>query len=443
MESVWRRDFEFPSFPTLDRDLTTDVLIIGGGIAGILTAQLLAREGIDCVLVEKNRLCSGNTQNTTAKITVQHGLIYHQIAQSSGLSAARKYYLANRTALSEFEKQCREIDCDFEMRDNFVYSLSDRRVLQKETSVLNAVGCPAEFCESVPLPVKTVGAVKVPDQAQFHPLKFLATVSRGLPIYEHTFVREMLGNNDRGEAVAKTDRAKIRAKRIVVATHFPFLNKHGAFFLKLYQHRSYTIALRGAPPIAGMFVDEAKKGMSFRAYGDLLLLCGGDHRTGKQGGNWAELRAFAKKHYPNAEEVAHWAAQDCMSLDGVPYIGQYARSTPNFFVATGFNKWGMTSSMVAAMILRDLLIHRKNESASIFDPSRSILKPQLFLNGLESVSDLLLPLPHRCPHLGCALRWNAAEHTWDCPCHGSRFAPDGTVLDNPANGNLSQAPGEH
>ena len=187
-----------------------------------------------------------------------------------------------------------------------------------------------------------------------------------------------------------------------------------------------------------MYVDESERGLSFRSFGDLLLLGGGGHRTGQQGGGWKELRAFAKVHYPYAREVGHWATQDCMSLDGVPYIGQYSRRTPGLYVATGFNKWGMTSAMVAALMLSDRIAGHRSPYESVFSPSRSILRPQLAVNAAGAVLNLLTPTAPRCPHLGCALKWNPQEHTWDCPCHGSRFTEDGKLLDNPATGDLKR-----
>lgn len=430
MKSVWQDASAVASFPTLDKDIKTDVLIIGGGIAGILTARMLSQRGIDYVLVEKGRVFSGVTHNTTAKITFQHGLIYDKILKAEGIETARKYLLANKAALGKYREIARGIDCDFEVKDNYVYSTDDRGKLEKEVDALRKIGYEARLCESVPLPVDTVGAVCFPDQAQFNPLKFLSEISKPLNIYENTFVKEMQNNT------AVTDKFKIYADKVIVTTHFPFINKHGSFFLKLYQHRSYVIALENAQTVGGMYVDEAKNGLSFRNYGNLLLLGGGDHRTGKKGGNWAVLREFAREHYPDAPERYFWAAQDCMSLDGMPYIGRYSENTSDLFVASGFNKWGMTSSMVAAEILADMIEGKDNEYADIFDPSRSILRPQLLVNGFETAVSLLTPAAKRCPHLGCALKWNRAEHSWDCPCHGSRFSEDGMLLDNPANGNL-------
>ena len=236
--------------------------------------------------------------------------------------------------------------------------------------------------------------------------------------------------------MAVTDCGNITAKTVIVATHFPFINKHGSYFLKLYQHRSYVLALENAQDVDGMYVDDSKTRLSFRNYGKYLLLGGGGHRTGKKGGNWMELRDFAKEHYPHAKELCHWAAQDCMSFDEMPYIGQYSGGTAQLFTATGFNKWGMTGAMLSALLLSDMVQGKRNEYTDIFSPSRSILKPQFFINGFESVTNLLSFTGRRCSHLGCALHWNSAEHSWDCACHGSRFAEDGRVLDNPANGDI-------
>lgn len=428
MKSVWQ-ETELPKFPTLSGDIKTDVLIIGGGMAGVLTAYFLQQKGVKYVLVEKDRICGENTQNTTAKITAQHGLIYHKIMNDKGVRTARKYYEANTAALNKYAEMCRKIECDFEQADNCVYS-SSRIKLNREREALRRIGIEAEFQRKLPLPIKTGGGIRFQKQAQFNPMKFIAGIADGLNIFENTFVREMVGT------AAVTDKGTITADKVICATHFPFINKHGAYYLKLYQHRSYVIALENASPVDGMYVDDSDAGMSFRNYNGLLLLGGGGARTGKNGGGWAFLRDFAHKHYPEAEEKYFWAAQDCMSLDSMPYIGQYARSTPDFYVETGFNKWGMTGSMLSAMIISDMITGRVNEFADIFNPSRNILKPQLAVNGAEAVINLISPTAKRCPHLGCALKWNKAEHTWDCPCHGSRFDEGGRVLDNPANGDL-------
>lgn len=426
MESVWKNQAPRVRFDTLKENKSVDVLIIGGGIAGILCAYKLKNAGVDCLLVEATEICDGITKNTTAKVTLQHGLIYNKMICRFGEEKARLFIEAQKKACKEYAKICDCIDCDYEKRDSYVYSLNDREIIEKEVIALNRIGVKAELSQAKELPFKVAGAVSVKDQAQLHPLKFLYNISKDLPICEHTKVIELMPHK------AKTNNGDITYKKLIIATHFPTLNKHGLYPLKLYQHRSYVIALKGAQNVSGMYVDESNIGLSFRSFGDLLLLGGGGHRTGKKGGCWQELEVFSKKHYKNAEILGRWATQDCMTLDDIPYIGQYAKSTPDVFVATGFNKWGMTNAMVAADILCDLVTEKNNPYAAVFDPSRSVWRPQLAVNIFESTIGLLTPTAPRCPHLGCALKYNAAEHSWDCPCHGSRFTQGGELIDNPA-----------
>lgn len=430
MESLWIKTSDIPEFQALSGDIKTDVLIIGGGMAGLLCAYKLAKKGVNYALVEADRICSGTTKNTTAKITVQHGLIYDRLIKGFGTDTARGYYKANEKALKEYREICKNIDCDFEEKDSYVYSLDGRENLDKELSALEKIGCPAEYADDLPLPFKTSGAVKISGQAQFHPLKFAAKISKNLNIYEHTKVRELATN------LAITDHGKICAKKIIVATHFPILNKHGAYFIKLYQDRSYVIALENAADVGGMYIDASGNGLSLRNSGNLLLLGGGNHRTGKSGGGYSVPEKAAKKFYPKAKEVYRWAAQDCMSLDGIPYIGKYSPSADGIYCASGFNKWGMTGSMTAADILSDMVTGKKNEYAEIFSPSRSILRPQLAVNFAESAIGLLTPTAPRCPHLGCALKYNREECSWDCPCHGSRFSENGQLIDGPATDDI-------
>lgn len=430
MKSIWNKTFTLPSFPQLNQDIKTDVLIIGGGMAGLLTAYYLTQSGVDCVVAEKESICCNTTANTTAKITLQHGLSYDKIFKSQGFDVTQAYYKANLQALQEYENLCKSINCDYEKKDNFVYSLKDTKALENETRTLQKIGCNADIVNNLPLPIKTAGAIRVRNQAQFHPLKFVAEIVPKLKIYENTFIKKIALNT------AVTDTEKITFKKAVVTTHFPFINNHGTFFMKLYQHRSYVIALENAPDVNGMYVDESHTGLSFRNYNNLLLLGGGGHRTGKNGGNWEELRDFRRINYPQARETAYWAAQDCMSLDSIPYIGKYFKNSDTLYVASGFNKWGMSGSMVSAMLLRDIITEKENPYAFAFNPQRNMLKPQLFINGFESAVNLVTPTTKRCPHLGCALKWNNAEHSWDCPCHGSRFSENGKLLDNPANNNL-------
>ena len=431
LNSLWT-NISLPSFPSLRGNVKTDVLVIGGGMAGLLCAWQLQKAGVDCILVEADRLCQGVTAGTTAKITSQHGLVYGNLVARFGAENAVAYWQANEQALDAFRTLAGEIPCDFRETSNFVYSRENGEKLTKEMAALYRMGVPATFERSVPLPVTVKGAIRFDRQAQFHPLKLAAGLAQGLRIYEHTRVKEFAGYE------VFCDEGRVTADKIIVATHFPMLNKHGAYFLKLYQHRSYVLALENAPDVGGMYVDEAKDGLSFRNWEGLLLLGGGGHRTGKQGGGWKVLEAFAKTHYPEAKVVARWATQDCMSLDDVPYIGRYSKGTPNLYVATGFNKWGMTSSMVAAQLLSKMVRGEKSPWEELFSPSRTVLRPQLAVNAVETTVNLLTPTAPRCPHLGCALKWNKQEHSWDCPCHGSRFSHEGVLLDNPANGDLKK-----
>ncbi len=430
MESIWTQGTVLPQFESFEGELHTDVLVIGGGLTGLLCARRLAEMGVESVLVEASVICGGMTGNTTAKITAQHGLVYDKMLRRFGVERARMYLEANQTALGEYRRICAGISCGFEERDAFTYSLNDRGILERELRALETLGFSAELSEEPPLPFPTAGAVRFPGQAQFDPLRFAAAIAQGLKIYEHTPVLEL------APYTAVTPQGTIRAEKIVVCTHFPFLNKHGSYFLKMYQRRSYVLALEGAADVDGMYVDEAEDGLSFRNAGELLLLGGGGHRTGRRGGGWRELKRCAARYYPSSGERTRWAAQDCMTLDGVPYIGPYSARTQGLYVATGFNKWGMTSAMAASMILGDLVTDRENPYAPVFSPSRTILRPQLAANAGMAALSLLTPSKRRCPHMGCALKWNPQERTWDCPCHGSRFTPEGKLIDNPATGGL-------
>ncbi len=425
-ESLWTDEVNLPKFKKLSGDIKTDVLVIGGGICGILCAYLLKQAKIPYVLVEQNEIAQGVTGNTTAKITALHGLIYDELISKSGKETAQKYLSANEMAINKYSELCKDFDCDFQKLPAFTYSLKNRDKIEKEVQAINDLGGSAEFISHTPLPFSVSGTVCLKNQAQFNPLKFIANISENLNIYENTKVYGITPNYALGSGF------KIYADKIIIATHYPFINRHGNYFLKLYQHRSYVLALDNTQNLNGMYVDEAQDGLSFRNSNNLLLLGGGGGRTGTPCGGWSELTEFKNKYYPESKIKYRWATQDCMSLDKIPYIGQYSKTTANLYVATGFNKWGMTSSMVSAMILCDLVQDIRNEYADIFSPSRSILKPQLFKNGVETLKNFASPTVKRCSHLGCALKWNKAEHTWDCPCHGSRFKEDGTLINNPA-----------
>lgn len=426
MVTLWQDNSKVPHFEELTKDIRVDILIIGGGLCGIMCARLFDNAGIDYALVESGRILSGVTTGTTAKVTAQHGLIYNKIAVKYGGDFAKKYLTANLAAVDEIRKLSRNIDCDFKDVTSYVYSIDNLRKLTDEVNTLQNIGYNTEFQKNIDLPFKTCGAVKFENQGQFNPLKFGAGIARNLKIYENTKVISM------DKSCVHTKNGKITADKIIVATHFPIFDAHGFYFMKMYQSRAYSIVYENAPDVNGIYVDEYDKGFSFRNYKNMLIICGGDHRTGKKGGCYNQIDAFKQQYYPNAVEKYRYATQDCMSLDGIPYIGLYSRSTPNLYVATGFNKWGMTNSAVAAHILFETISNGKSEFNELYNPRRSMLSRQLLVNAAVSVSDLLFPTVKRCSHLGCALKWNDAEKTWDCPCHGSRFGQDGQVLDNPA-----------
>lgn len=432
LKSVWTDTVQIPKFPKLTQNADTDVLIIGGGMAGVLCAYTLQQRGIPYMLCEAARIGSGTTSGTTAVLSAQHDILYSDMVRTRGEQYAKDYLEANLNALEKYRRLSKQYQFDFETKPSCIYSQTDRALMEGEVRTLNRLGFDARFQTEVPLPVDAAGAVYFPNQAQMHPLKFLREICKGLNLFEHTLIDRVDGSN------AYSGTLQINAKTIIIASHYPILNTHGLYFAKLYQKRSYVIALENAPDIGGTFADNAEHGMYFRSYQDLLLIGGGDHRTGKSGGSFEALRRFARQHYPASKEKYAWATQDCMSLDGIPYIGQYSPALPHVYVASGFNEWGMTTSMLAADILCDMIMQKSNQYASIFQPRRSILKAQLFRNLGTTVIDFCTPTAKRCPHMGCALKWNPVAHSWDCPCHGSRFAQDGSLLNNPATGDLNE-----
>jgi len=471
--SIWSRTCEIPPREPLPGALRTEVAVIGAGMAGVLIAAALQRAGRKVVVLEAGRIGSGQTRNTTAKVTSQHGLAYKKLIGAVGQERAREYADANQTALRAYREliEKNNIQCDFQDRPSFVYG-KDVAQLQTEAEAAAGLGLPASFVSEVPLPFSPLGAVRFDGQAQFHPLKFLRAMSEGLTIYEHTPVLNVEGGT------LETDRGRVEAEQVVFATHFPFVNFPGMYFARMHQERSYVLALEDAGALDGMFLGSGAEVFSFRDYGGLLLLGGAGHRTGEgsQGGHYEALRQKARQWFPGSREVARWSAQDCVTPDSVPYIGQYAPSAPDWFVATGFQKWGMTTSMVAALLLPDLMAGKKSPWP-VFDPGRFDLKllsgvaaesgqavkglsRELFQVPAEAAADIppghggivtlgdrkvgvykdpageLYPVDVRCPHLGCQLEWDPDELSWDCPCHGSRFDRFGRLISGPAQEDL-------
>lgn len=538
-ESLWQATCEIPRRKPLTKDLHVPVLVIGGGMAGILTARKLRERGVEAVVIDADRIGSGVTARTTAKITSQHGLIYEHLIQEFGMARAKQYAEVNQLAIKEFRTLVEEngIQCELETLPAYLYTLNEDHVerLQREAEAAAALGIPAEFSECAGLPgqmrERVCGAVRFDGQAQFHPLKFLKAISEPLEVYEHSkameidFGQGLVTVEASGEEGGKPRTVRIRADQIVMTAHYPFVNVPGYYFARMHQERSYVIALEteGGEEFAGMEpgmylgVDQKgdtgrpgaeddgwrnlRGGLSFRRSGELILVGGAGHRTGKhaEGSNYEILRLLSRQQLPGARECYHWSAQDCISMDRVPYIGRFAASTPNAYVATGFRKWGMTGSMAAAIILSDMVARNaghtavrgngpQNRSADevipgsafaeVFSPQRFDLTASaanLMKNGIEAAIGLSkeflgvpdIHLEHlqlgeagiiyhengkagayrdtdgtvylvstRCPHLGCELSWNPDELSWDCPCHGSRFDYKGNLISGPATEGL-------
>ena len=470
MESIWSESCRFKEREPLRGDIQAEIAVIGAGIAGLLTASALQKAGRQVVVLEADRIASGQTRNTTAKITSQHGMIYRRLIDILGRDKAKQYAMANEAAIEAYRRliASEHIDCAFEERNAYVYG-SDSEQLQAEAEAAASLGLPASFVRETALPFSTAGAVCFSRQAQFHPLRFLEHMAEPLTVYENTPVLRV--EDDRIE----TEKGQVRAKHIVFACHYPFVNFPGLYFARMHQERSYVLALEHAADVDGMWIGADQGAYSFRNYGNLLLLGGGGHRCGENsaGGKYALLRQKTEEWFPGCREVACWSAQDCMTADGVPYIGRYAESRPNWYVATGFQKWGMTSAMVSAMLLRDLICGVKNPYADVFDPARfdaaalagiaaesgqavKGLAKELFQIPSEKAAAIprrhggivflhgeklgvykdedgqLTPVDLRCPHLGCQLEWNPDECSWDCPCHGSRFDRFGKLISGPA-----------
>ncbi|MCI8454705.1 MAG: FAD-dependent oxidoreductase [Lachnospiraceae bacterium] len=445
MESIWTKSAqEFKTqHRTKELPKTVETAVIGAGMAGILCAWLLREAGIKAVVFEAATVGSGQTKNTTAKITAQHGLIYERLVKTVGARAAGQYARANQEAIREYGRIVQEngIHCGFKRLPAYLYTNTDEGMLrlELERSAVVHLGLPVSMVYQTELPVPVKAALKLSDQAQFRPLEFLHALAERMPVYEHTPVFRVRGH----ELV--TNRGTVRAEKVIFATHFPFPNMPGFYFARMHQERSFVLAFAVSVKqiLSGMYYGIDTDGLSFRSTGDTLLLGGGSRRTGTgcQKDSFAALRFEAERLYPGYTETAAWAAQDCMTLDGIPYIGRFSVFTPDWYVATGFGKWGMTGSMTAAMALRDMITGRETKKWQVFSPQR--LNPRAatvpFLkNGAVALKNLLTPGGPRCRHLGCKLVYNRAERSWDCPCHGSRYSHEGKLIDNPAQKGLER-----
>lgn len=426
MDTIWTREFSAKSYPPLIGEQEREALVIGGGMAGILIARELEDAGVHCAVLEANRIGSGVTAGTTAVVSAQHATLYQDLARSFGTETARGYLNANLEAVRAIAERAKNLDCDYEERPSLMWSATDGARMRREAETVQKLGFPAVFTDTAPLGLRCAGAVIFPEMGQFHPLKFLRAMAEGLEIYELSAVRKVKG------MTAYTDSGSVRAKHIVFACHFPFMDRRGLYFMKMHQCRESVMAVENAPALEVTMTENAQGGFFLRGYGDKLLVGCGNHLPGEDNDDFARIKRFLKKHIPDAKELCRWVNQDCFSLDGVPYIGPYSPATPRIFVATGFNAWGMSTSMAAAKLLTALITGLESPYKQIFSPTRKMAAGPLAQNAGRSAVNLLTPTLPRCTHLGCALKANDSAGTWDCPCHGSRFNKDGTVITGPA-----------
>ena len=483
-------------YPSLNEDIEVDVAIVGGGIAGISTAYLLNRAGLKVAVIEADRILQGTTGHTTAKITSQHGLIYAKLKKQIGEELTRQYAEANQHAIQQIAETIREnkIECDFDWRPAFVYTQSGDylRQLEDEANAASSLGIKAGYLDHSPLPFPVKASLRFEQQAQFHPLKYLKSLAQlmiraGGQIFEHT---EAVDIEQAVQPVVVTRNGnKVSASKVVIASHFPFFDGGNMYFARMYVEKSYIVAAQTQGPFPqGMFISAENPTRSLRsqpfAHGEMVLFAGEHHKTGHDedaSQHYQNLIDFAAENFKLKNLLYRWSTQDCMTMDGIPYIGNLTEHNPDIYVATGFGKWGMSNGTAAAMILTDLIMKGDSPWAKVYNPSRvsltaSSLKTFITQNAMvakDLLAGKLQNLPEHteigkgeaavieyegkrmgiyrdeddklhmidttCTHLGCELAWNSAEKTWDCPCHGSRFSPEGDIIEGPAINKLHHA----
>ncbi len=487
--SLWVQTSRGSVYPTLLSHIRADVAVIGAGIAGLTTAWLLKQAGAMVVVLEADRICSGVTAYTTAKLTSLHRLIYAKLLTRYGEERTRLYGQANQSAIDLVATLVQQlnIDCDFERQPAYTYTLNPGRVpdIEAEVRAAQRVGLPASYTEQTDLPWPVMGAVRFDDQAMFHPRQYCLALAEAIPgDASHVFERTRALDVEPGEpCVIHTDRGTMWADHVVVTTHLPFLDR-GGFFAKTWPERSYALAARitGEPP-QGMYlsVDHPTRSIRSAERGQYLIVGGENHKVGYDRDTrqrYEALEAWVRQQFPVESIAYRWSAQDYMTVDDLPYIGRMPRATHRLMVATGFNKWGMTTGTLAGMILTDMILQRDNAWHRLFDSTRIDLRyaagkfvranldvakrfigdrtrSTFPLSQLKDGEGGIVELNHRkvaayrepnstlhllsptCPHMGCLLTWNSAERTWDCPCHGSRFHYDGSLLHGPATRPLS------
>ncbi len=484
--SFWMTSTPSTGYPEIQQDLKVDVAIVGGGIVGITAAYLLKKQGVKVAIIEADRILQGTTGHTTAKITSQHHLIYARLKQQVGQELAQQYADANESAIHLIASTAAEnnIDCDFSWRPAYVFTQSEQYLkdLEDEAQAACSLGIKASYMDNSPLPFSVRAALRFDNQAQFHPLKYLQSLARQIPdqgsyILEKTTA---VGIDENPLAVLTRQGQKVTADKIIIASHFPFFDGGGMYFSKLDPQRAYIIAIKAQEAFPeGMFISAESPSRSLRSQpyedGELILIAGESHPTG-EGTNlnthYENLLDFAHENFEVKDVLYRWSTQDYQTLDGIPYVGHLTPKSANIYVATGFDKWGISNGTASAMVLNDLIVRGDSPWAPVYNPSRFNLTSVKTFVGLNLnvarnlVAGKIARLPEgvelsngegkaiqingekygafrddkgelhivdiTCTHLGCELNWNDAERTWDCPCHGSRFSYTGEVVEGPA-----------
>lgn len=488
-QSLWSLSQTVPRYPSLTHHTKADVCIVGAGLTGITLAYLLKDTDLTVVLIDSDHVLSGTTAHTTAKITAQHDLIYHDLIQTFGEYYAKCYANAQREALQFISQTIttHHIDCQFEKKFSAIYTQNDESipVFEKEYEAYQKLGLNGRLVETLDLPFPIKKALILEDQAQFNPLKYavaLLSEIKNCPriqIYENTPAID-IKKRDSDLTVCTKPGYTIEAKKVIQTSHFPFYDDLNFLFAKMEAQTSYLIACEGVKKMPkGMYLSYEQPTRSIRTYENYLLIGGEDHRTGTEKETTARYEALKNfaHHYFSPSQISHWwSTEDYDTVDRLPYIGQMQKDD-QIFVATGFKKWGMTTATMAALLLKDLILERESPYTLLFHPKRQRVVPQLknlirynaktafeLIKGkLKSVDEIGRLLPGEaitvktedgkygiykdnqnelwmvditCPHLGCELSFNRAEQTWDCPFHGSRFKVTGEVVSGPAHCSL-------
>ena len=496
--SLWVATAGVTGYPSLDSDLEVDVAVVGGGIAGLTAALALKRAGHTVAVLEAARIGTGVTGHTTGKVTSLHRLVYTELADRHGPDVAGRYGQANQAAIEHIARVVAEegIDCDFRRVSNYTYAESDDALarVRDEAALAARLGLPSTFTSDVPLPFAVRGAVRFDHQAQFHAVRYLQGLARAVDgsachVFEDSRVTAV---RDGTPGVVETARGTLRAREVIVAANFP-IGDPGLFAERCYLHRSYIVASRTPSTLLDgtfMSVDEPMRSiLAIDVDGSSYVLTGGEgHRateTGDAAVRYRRLEAFARERLGAGETSFRWSTQDVMPLDGLPYVGTLSPTAAHVHVITGLRKWGLTNGTAGALILADTLSGRHNPWAAVFDTNRTPpagrasgersqpkqvepeqaakreereQREQSALASLRPGEGTVVEIGgHKtavyadaaadlhavsaiCTHLGCTVEFNADDATWDCPCHGSRFAADGTVIQGPAAKNLEPRP---